>query len=77
MRPDLRHVKDIETICLRILRLHDLYIYSPRWILLSLNCLKQVLLMVVWILACEFSSSSVGVILDSLVRFEVNFHVVE
>ena len=77
VRPDLSHIKDIEAIRLSILRLHDLHIYCPARIFHSLNCLKQILLVVIGVFACHFGCACGSVVLYTLVGFEVDFHVVK
>jgi hypothetical protein len=77
MRPNLRHIKDVKSIRLRILWLHDLHIYRPAWIFFPLDCFVEISLVVVGVFACHLCGGGIGVVFDTLIRFEVDFNVVE
>ena len=77
LRPDFCHVKNVPPVGLGIDRIHDLKISCPRGILLPFDGFKEILDVMVRILTSQFFSFFPGESLDSLITFEVNFHVFE
>jgi len=77
MWPNFRHVKDIESICLCVFRFHDLQICCPTRILISFDCFEEISRVVVGIFARHLRGRGVGVVFDTLVRFQMYFYVVK
>lgn len=77
MRPDFRHVEDVPPVFDSIFRRHNLNGHSPAWIFLSLDGFEKVLQYVIWIFPRHLCSFCCSEVLDSLICFDMDLHVVE
>jgi hypothetical protein len=71
MRPDLRHVEDIDRSFGNVLRMDGLNIHVPRWEVASLDSLLKISEVSIRLRAGDLCSFSVGEIVDPLIRFEM------
>lgn len=77
MRPDLGDIKHCQTISLRLMRLHDLDIQAPGWILSAGNCAKQLLGMEIWVCTGKSRGLVLGYIPYALQRTKMELAVLE
>jgi len=77
MRPDFGHVKDVPSVCLSFLRIHNLDIKSPGWVITFFYGVVQVIHMVIGVLTSQPDSFFCGQILNACVGFIDPFNVFE